>query len=197
MRKIAFLIFPFAMLAWSLQDREPELSEKPLTAEQVSIYRAFLLDYLGNEDQGLNIANTTQGLDLGSLELKQGRGCLREIYLENLKQAQWIVHTVGPEIAVNPRISFVDPARQREQITQNDPSKTMNEGKDVKTAVQDAFGSGLFTFSEIGFNKTHTWAVMMFSFRCGMLCGQGGAIVLHKIKGVWKVTSRECGRWIS
>lgn len=185
------------MLAWSLQDHAPELSEKPLTAEQVSIYRAFLQDYLGDEDQGLNIANKTEVLDLGSLELKQGRGCLRGIYLENLKQAQWIEHRLGPEIAINQQIAFVDPTKQREQITENDPSKTMNEGKDVKTAVQQAFNSGLFTFSEIAFNKTHTWAVLTFSFRCGMLCGHGGAVVLHKVKGAWKVTSRECGRWMS
>lgn len=200
MRKIAWVCLIAAVLSWSIQDPEPKptLSDSPLTAEQVAVYRTFLQKYLESPEQALNIANVTSPLDFSEFEMKEGKGCLRGIFLENFKQAHSVVHRVGSEVAINSKITIVDPKEQAAKIKEKDPSVVLQKGeKNVEAAVNDAFVAGLFRFSEIAFDKDHAWAVMTYSFHCGMLCGHGGPVVLHKVGGAWKVTDRECGSWIS
>lgn len=200
MRRVISLLIISATLSWSIEEPAPApaLSKDPLTTEQIAIYRVFLQKYLQGNDDSLNVANTTDPLDFSFMELKEGKGCLRGISLENFKQAHSIVHTVGPDVAINSKIVIVDPAKQTEQIKENDPSKALLKGRrDVDELVKTAFSSALFTFSEIGFDKKHTWAVLTFSFLCGSLCGHGGTVILHRVKGEWKITGRNCGYWQS
>src|SRR5579871_2491666 len=176
MRKIVYLLLVSAVLSWSLQEAgpQPALSDSQLTTEQIAVYRAFLQRYLEEPDRTLNIANVTDVLDFSQFEMKQGKGCLRGIFLENFQQAHTVVHRVGPEVSISSKIAIVDPQKQAIQIKGNDPGTALLKGeKDVDTAVNRAFASGLFTFSEVAFNKSHTWAVMTYSFHCGMLCGHG------------------------
>lgn len=67
----------------------------------------------------------------------------------------------------------------------------------VEDAVRAAFDSGLLTLSEIVFDKRHKFAVMDFSFHCGMLRGHGGMVVLQQVGGRWRPTRRRCGAWVS
>jgi hypothetical protein len=97
----------------------------------------------------------------------------------------------------NDPVDFWDPAKQSKTVRQNDPSKTMREGKSVDHAVKDAFASGLLTLSEIAFNKDHSKAVMSYSFFCGRLCGNGAVVMLKRVGRKWKVTKQSCGEWVS
>jgi hypothetical protein len=91
---------------------------------------------------------------------------------------------------------LVDPKKQGKIIRSNDPSNAIKKGKSVGNAVTDAFGTALFSMSEIAFDKDHHLAVVSYHFWCGSLCGNGSTIVFKKINGTWE-KSRDCGGWIS
>jgi hypothetical protein len=82
-------------------------------------------------------------------------------------------------------------------VRSNDPDKTMRKGKSVESAVASAFATGLFSMSEVGFDKERRHAVVSFSFWCGSLCGNGSTLVFEKIGQEWRITDRNCGGWIS
>jgi hypothetical protein len=75
-----------------------------------------------------------------------------------------VVHKLYPQMTLLENVGFVDPKKQLAAIKENDPSHTIRQGKPVDEAVENAFGSGLLTLSEIAFDKTHQYAVMSFSF---------------------------------
>jgi hypothetical protein len=47
--------------------------------------------------------------------------------------------------------------------------------------------SGVLQLSRIGFNRRKTLALLYYSYRCGVLCGQSGWVVLHKAGGSWQI----------
>jgi hypothetical protein len=104
---------------------------------------------------------------------------------------------VSSEVADRGHVRLVDPERQASTVERNDPSRKIRDGESVEDAVKGAFASGLLQVSEIAFDRNHRYAVMRFSFSCGMLCGHGGTMVFEKRKGEWKPTKRRCGFWIS
>jgi hypothetical protein len=94
-------------------------------------------------------------------------------------------------------MKLVDPRVQSGIVRSNDPSNTIRDGKPVKDAVEAAFASGLFSMSEIAFDKEHHFAVVRYSFWCGSLCGHGSTLVFEKVNGEWRNANRLCGGWIS
>jgi hypothetical protein len=192
---VVFIAITTTLTLWA-QDNgtNPVLSDKPLTTEQIGVYQAFLKSYDNGSESPLNVGNVTHPLDAS--ELRDNSACLKGIYLQKAGPAQNTIHHTDP--LQTPNLHIVDPAAQQEKIRGNDPSNHLRQGtKTVDDAVKDAFGSGLLTLSEIAFSKNHQWAVMSFGFRCGMLCGHGSVIVLHKVRGQWRPTRRQCGGWVS
>lgn len=47
--------------------------------------------------------------------------------------------------------------------------------------------SGVLQFSRAGFNRRKTLALLQYTYRCGVLCGQSGWVVLHKAEGSWRI----------
>ena len=95
------------------------------------------------------------------------------------------------------KINLVDPDLQIKEVDKNDPTKTVNKGVSVDNAVQNGFNHGLFTFSEIQFDKNHEHAIFSYSFYCGQECGNGGTVVMTRSEsGVWMITSR-CQQWMA
>ena len=84
---------------------------------------------------------------------------------------------------------------------QNLVKKAIDDHQKVTTeqiddSVKQAFQTGLFTLSEIVFDKEHRRAVVTYSFVCGTLCGNGDTLLLKKVGQHWRVAKR-CGGWIS
>jgi hypothetical protein len=188
------------------QDAKPklEVSKARLTAEQVAVYRAVLKDYIKGGDGSLNIANKTVPLDQS--EIKSGDGCLRGIELEKTTQARSAVHVMDSSVLISAKMVLVDPDKQKDKIDQNDPSRlirgAIEEGEKVREeqigdSVKQAFQTGLFTFSEIVFDRQHQHAVLSYAFHCGELCGHGNTMVLRKVDKKWKVNRHPCNSWIS
>jgi len=94
-------------------------------------------------------------------------------------------------------IRLVDADKQLTTIQSNDPQNGIAAGKSVEKAVNHAFASGLFSMSEIAFDRDHRQALVSYGFVCGSLCGSGGTWLLEKVDGVWKRIDRVCGGWVS
>jgi hypothetical protein len=92
---------------------------------------------------------------------------------------------------------LVDPDRQVAIVRSNDPDKTIRAGKTVADAVRDAYSAGLFSMSEIAFDKERRYALISYSYWCGALCGSGATLLFEKIGDKWMNTGRNCGGWIS
>jgi hypothetical protein len=181
---------------------KPIVSNDPLTAEQVAVYRAVLEDYTKEADGVLNVADRTEPLDDSGVGFD--KACLNGLQLQ-VKKTVPLVHRLDTSLAVDRKFLLVDPDRQQERIKENEPQKLVKSAIDDHEAVTDkqvddsvrrAFETGLFTLSEIAFDKRHRHAAVAYSFVCGELCGNGNLLLLTKVGQKWKVT-KTCGGWVS
>jgi hypothetical protein len=176
-----------------------KVSDDSLTPEQIAVYRAVLKDTTKGSDGALNLANKTEPLD------QSDKACFEGIEAGVSKASAPVVHRLDPSPVLNTRIVLVNPNRQQKTIKENDPQNLVKKAVDdhervtdaqVDQSVKQAFQSGLFTLSEILFDKEHRRAVVAYSFVCGMLCGNSNTLVLKKVGQYWRVT-RRCGGWVS
>jgi hypothetical protein len=183
---------------------KPKVSNDPLTTEQISVYRAVLENYVKDSPGSLNLAVRTEPLEQS--EPFFDKACVRELELESAANAIPVIHTLTAAVAPSSaKIVLVDPARQQKKVNENDPQKVVNKAiegrekvtkKELDASVERAFSTGLFTLSEVVFDKQHSHAVVAYSFVCGGLCGHGSTLILTKVGQNWKV-SKPCGGWIS
>jgi hypothetical protein len=189
-----------------IQDEpKPVISKDPLTAEQIAVYRAMLETYTkGDKDSALNIANVTDPFTMNGEFTGSCPKDSNDAEPASSQEPQ-VIHRLDPAVALSSKMVLVDPDQQVELIRKNDPQHLIiNSIKDQQTptdsdldqSLKTAFSTGLFTFSEIVFNKQHTRAILSYSFSCGRLCGHGNFVVLKKAHGKWKV-GKVCGGWIS
>ncbi|MBS1851301.1 MAG: hypothetical protein JST79_10345 [Acidobacteria bacterium] len=188
------IFFGFLSLAFS-SELNSKANKIPLTEEQLEVYYSFIKTYdNGTKSDHLNIANQTSGWAHSDKSMLEK--CLGGIELENFEQAQ-LVHVLSGNVKFPANVTLVDEKKQRGLIRNNDPHRTMRQGKSVEDAVALAFTSGLLTLSEVIFDKTHHFAVMRFTFVCGELCGHGEVLVFQKTSKGWVRTTRSCGGWVS
>ena len=112
-------------------------------------------------------------------------------------RASHSIHALTRAVFPERNIRLVDADAQLTTIQHNDPHNGMAAGKSVEKAVADAFASGLFSMSEIAFDRDHRQALVSYSFVRGSLCGSGGTWLLEKVNGAWRKTDRVCGGWVS
>lgn len=206
MRQVWIAVVGLALSLAAVAQEEaskPKVSDGSLTPEQIAVYRAVLKDYTKGSDGALNLANRTEPFDQSGPMFD--KACFKGIEVGVAKTSVPVVHRLDSLQAPNTRIVLVDPDRQQETIKENDPQNLVKKAVDdhekvtdeqVDESVKQAFETGLFTLSEIVFDKEHRHAVVAYSFVCGMLCGHGNTLVLKKIGREWRVTKR-CGGWIS
>ena len=192
------ILGPLAVAAPQDEAPKPKVSNQLLTTEQVAVYRALIEDYSNGTNSPLNIAERTYPLD------ESDKACLKGS-LKRSESSVPIIHQIDSTLLVNRKFVLVDPDQQAELIKKNDPQKILmnhtDENKvpsptELDNSVNRAFATGLFTLSEILFDKKHQRAVVAYSFACGMLCGHGSTLVLRRVGSGWKV-SKACGGWVS
>jgi hypothetical protein len=178
---------------------KPRVSDAPLTSEQVAVYRAVLAVFLKGSDRVLNLANITEPFD------GTDAACVRGLDAGAAKESASIIHKIAPSFMADTKIVLVDPDRQQVTIKENDPQNLMRKAIDghqkitdeqLDQSIKSAFDTGLFTLSEIAFDREHLHAAVSYSFVCGGLCGNGDTLVLKKVGHSWKVAKR-CGGWVS
>ena len=180
------------------EGQKPVKSSPPLTADELAIYKAVLQQYQGAKDTGpLNISNRTYPFEPGSHPGGPSPECMQGIEFENLSTVSRSFHELTSEVLVGKNMRLADPDKQGRIVRGNDPDRTMPAGKSVSEAVQDAFSTGLFSLSEIVFDKERAHAAVSYRFWCGFLCGNGATVVFEKVGNTWKKLDRQCGGWIS
>jgi len=169
----------------------------PLDADEVAIYRAVIRQWNSGERGALNVSAETFSIDVTFPSQEAECGCLAGLSPEGLLKASHSFHVLTRSDLPGKDIRLVDPNEQSALIAKNDPSVTIREGRSVHAAVENAFASGLFSLSEIAFDKERRHAVVSYGFHCGLLCGNGAMWVFEKTNGEWKRTDRMCGGWVS
>jgi hypothetical protein len=181
---------------------KPKVSSDPLPAEQIAVYRAVLEDYTKGAGGNLNLANKTELLERPGSD----DACVKGLDLEAPQSSAWVVHQFATTEALGPKVVVVDPDQQDKQVKDNDPQKLIKSAiddhekvtdKQLDDSIKRAFETGLFTLSEVVFDKQHRHAVVAYSFVCGGLCGHGNTVVLKKVGQKWKVVNRCGGGWVS
>jgi len=195
---LAVLVLAGAGFAAGQDDQEPKpkVSNKPLTAEQLGVYRAVLGRWMAEEMPAINLAIQTTPLE------KTGafgdEDCEKGLDLEPASPT--LVHRFRQQdlAQLGPTRTFtlVDKDRQEQEVRNNDPEKTIGGGRTIDDAVRNGFAHGVATLSEIRFDKGHKHAIVSYGFICGSLCGNGGTVVLEKVDGEWRRKSN-CHDWIS
>jgi hypothetical protein len=189
------IVFTGQAAAQESAETKPKVSDTPLTAEQLAVYRTVLHGWMENEVSTINLSiltipfPTSGAFDAGD--------CGKDLELEPVMSG--IVHRFQPaDLAQlgSDKIVLVDPERQQREVSENDPGKTIGEGRSIEDAVRNGFAHGLITVSEIRFDKAHKHAIVFYGFRCGGLCGNGGTVILEKVEGAWQRKSL-CSNWIS
>jgi len=179
------------------ETQKAKVSKDALSDEQMAVYRAVLNDYMKDSSGGtLNLSNKTYPLELD-------KGCVEGFKMEQADNSVPTVHAFTTALA--PNIVLVDPDKQKSKVKQNDPQNLVKKAIDEREPVTDeqlskslelAFSTGLFSLSEIAFDKGHRHAIVSYSFVCGGLCGHGNDLVLEKTGNRWKV-KKTCSSWIS
>jgi hypothetical protein len=196
---IGFLV-PVALLiatvatAQSTREAETTISDKPLTAEQLAVYRSVLGNWMEGELSTVNLA--IQTAPLASSGPFGGEECAKGLELE---PAPAVIHRFRVQDLSqlgSKNVVLVDPDKQRKEVAENDPERTVRDGKSIADAVRNGFAHGLVTLSEIRFDKEHKLAIVSYGFFCGSLCGNGGTVVMEKTDAGWRRKSR-CDEWIS
>ena len=181
--------------AQETQEAKPKISDKPLTAEQLAVYRSVLGNWMEGEVSTLNLSiQTTPLRSEGPLGEED---CAKGLDLEPAQPG--VIHRFRvqdlPQLG-SKNIVLVDPEKQRKEVADNDPERTIHDGKSIEDAVSNGFAHGLVTLSEIHFSKDHKLAIVSYGFFCGSLCGNGGTVVLEKTDAGWRRKTR-CSDWVS
>jgi hypothetical protein len=138
----------------------------------------------GIERLHLRFRKTTSGVALTGLEPESSSDF-------------YAIHRLSPEMFRREKVQLVDAEQQQSLVTRTDPSRTIREGESVDKAVAMAFSVALLELSEVVFSVGRVFAVMEFSFSCGMLCGHGGTLVFERSGQEWKRSERSCHSYIN
>jgi len=204
-RRLVALILMSILTAFAQDDPgKTKRSKTPLTAEQIYVYRAVLAEYVKSDPTAsLNIANRTEPFGSGGFLYDNRDKCIAH-FKEPRPTKLLTVHQLSGEVPLSPKMILVGSDRQSALVKQNDPQQLIHRvidghevaDKELDASVTQAFATGLFTFSEIAFDKRHKYALVQYSFWCGSLCGSGETLVLKNRSGKWFVNKR-CGGWVS
>jgi hypothetical protein len=181
-------------VAMAQDPAQPKLSTKPLTADQIAVYRAFLTDYQSGSKSQLNVANITDPFQPDSDPMqsdgKSGRDSCMKAFPSHIGATE--VHLLPNEFT-SAKVRLVDPTQHKLA----DPGDSIRRPQDVDAAVEAGFAAALMTLSEVVFDGQHHLAAFSYSFVCGRLCGNGGTVIYELRNGRWRRSARRCSSWVS
>src|SRR5208337_2190607 len=137
---LAALLLVFPALATAQEDAEskPKVSDQPLTAEQLAVYRVVLHGWMENEVSAINLS--VQTIPFPTSGAFDAGDCGKDLNLETVLPG--VVHRFRPADLPqlgSDKISLVDPERQQREVEENDPGKTISEGRSIEDAVHNGF----------------------------------------------------------
>ena len=173
------------------------VSLSPLTAEQLSVYRAVLAGWVSQDTPSVNLADRTVPLGGTDPANEIGRSCGKGFDLEPVSPTMVHQFQVGDLAQLgSSKIALVGEKRGEKAVRDNDPWQSIQKGRSIDDSVRNGFAHGLFTLSEIQFDREHKHAIVSYGFVCGSLCGSDATVVLEKTADGWRERNR-CSEWIS
>ena len=172
---------------------KPVRNTNPLSADDVAIYQDVIESWNSGSPGLLNVSNRTYPIEHEVPDC----GCLKGIEVQSIADAARSFHVLTTGLLRGRAIRLVDADKRAVIVRSNDPGNSTHEGEPIGTVVSGAFSRGLFSMSEVAFDKDHRRALVSYSFVCGSLCGSGGMWLFEKVDGVWKKSDRVCGGWVS
>src|SRR5580658_2800120 len=133
------LVLAVAVLsAGAASDRDKPIKNTALlSADEIAIDRAVLRPYQSSDSGSLNVSARTYPLDAASPMIGLAdRECLKGIQLENLAGLAHSFHDLTSAVLPAKNIKLVDPKQQSKIVRDNDPDKTIRDGRSVHTAVE-------------------------------------------------------------
>jgi hypothetical protein len=173
----------------------PVVSEKPMTADQLAIYRIVLSGWMdnGKGKHAVHLAIQTSPFSLSDTDADCGKS------LGFVAGSKGEVHRFRKEdlaLLKPSKVELVDPDAQSKEVAENDPGKHIGPGNSIASAVANGFAHGLTRLSEIRFDKDQTHAILWYDFSCGGTCGNGATVLMEKKNGVWGIM-RHCSTSIA
>lgn len=186
MRKLTFL---FAIAVFCC----PCVAQEPISKDAAAVYKAFLASYYNGWHATVNIADRT-GPFRPAFDENEIASCFKEVHISGDSSTQ--THMLNESILPSGlRARFL--SKEDANRSLRDPGDAIRRGEPVDDAVSRGLAQGLLTLSEVHFNNDHTTAVLSFSFHCGRLCGNGGAMLFTARRGQWGRGKQVCGGWVS
>jgi hypothetical protein len=162
------------------------------TSDIARIYEAFLSEWLGGSHSPSNVSKSAELPT--SEDVDQYAECAKD---NGAKDAHWAkaapISDLGSVLDKLSYVRLVDPKTWHAQ----DPGSLIAKGQSVDSAVDAGFASALMTLSAITFNEPHDTAFFTYSFRCGRLCGHGGAVMFKRTSKGWAQSKQSCSSWTS
>jgi hypothetical protein len=185
---LSLLLLCGCTLAVAQQTLSPVISNEPISAERIALYRDFLTSYSnGSSATVLNISDRT---DPFRPEDDDRTGCLKHFNAADLDTK--VIHRFSADSFPSRKYRIVDPETHKK----SDPGDAIRRGEAVDNAVEAGFAAGILTFSEVIFDPSHTHAAFSFSFVCGGLCGHGWTVLYQKQNHTWRQMKANCSHWI-
>jgi len=171
----------------SFGQAQPVFSKSPLTSDEITIYREFLLSYTNGSKTTLNVSDVTDPFSPSDSDL---RGCLKSLGPIISKHRE---HRFSTEFSGLSDIRLVDVHAHKFA----DPGQAIRRGNSVDEAVEAGIRAGVLSLSEIQFDAKHHLAAFSYSFYCGALCGNGGIVIFELHDGHWEGANIRCDSWMS
>lgn len=160
------------------------------TNDIAEVYRAFIDSWTGKEKDPINVSITAKLPS--NEELKQFSDCAGKGTTTRWMPVESMAD-LGNSIGELSYVRLIDPDKWKPR----DPGDAIARGQSVDSAVESGFAHGLLTLSAIAFDEPHQTAAFTYSFVCGGLCGNGGAVIFRKTPAGWVRSGNQCGGWIS
>jgi len=156
----------------------------PLSQDEIAIYETILASWSG-ENSGHQLVDYRLDTppEASDPELRQCTKGLR--FPQKAQQVKSQKSLVGVEFK-GETIALTDGSKWEP----NDPELAIAKGKSVAKAVSEGFSHSLISFSEVTFSVDGRDALVEFSMVCGMLCGSGSTIHMHKAGLQWHEVNR-------
>jgi len=144
----------------------------PFTADEIAIYRDFLLHYPGPPSQMIGMQDTTVAF-VATMAFGDDPNP------PNLNIPAYHGRKLPPEV-----IALTD---------ENAVTRIAAAGKSLDPKMKSSFR---FTLSEIAFDSNHEQATFIFAALCGCKGGQGGTVVYELKDGRWTLKKPILNDWI-